>query len=141
MSHSVARGPRTWRVLRTGLVLACVCALTACSGLFSRNTFGDAADSSRGILIGSLHPKQSPQLALYYTQTVDWKPCHTTLECGTVLVPIDWQNVTSQSISLALVKHPAHGTSNGELLVNPGGPGGSGVLPWRRVASTASSTV
>ncbi len=41
--------------------------------------------------------------------------------------PIDWQHVGTASISLALVEHPATGASQGDLLVNPGGPGGSGV--------------
>ena len=92
--------------------------------------------------ISMLRPKQSSQLALYYAQTISWTSCHQTLECGSVVVPIDWQNVTSRSISLALVKHPARGVSHGELLVNPGGPGGSGVdLVEAGVANVVDSVI
>ncbi len=127
MSHNGARGPGLRQLLRAGLAIACVLTLGACSVLFPRNTYGESNGSSGGILISSLRPKQSPQLAHYYAQTIAWTPCHKTLRCASVLVPVDWQNVTSQSVSLALVEHPASGSSHGELLVNPGGPGGSGV--------------
>ena len=79
-----------------------------------------------GVTIAALRPKKTAA-AKYYGQRIDWKPCHKTLKCGSVRVPIDWQHVTGDSIDIALVVHPAAGVSLGDLLVNPGGPGGSGV--------------
>ena len=127
MSHNEARGPRPGRFLRAGFVFSCVLALTACSGLFPGATFSKSNHSGGGILIASLRPKQTAALIPYYSQKVAWASCHSTLDCATVRVPVDWQHVTTESISLALVKHPARGISHGDLLVNPGGPGGSGV--------------
>ncbi len=40
---------------------------------------------------------------------------------------MNWAEPGQASISLALIRHPASGTSHGSLLVNPGGPGASGV--------------
>jgi pimeloyl-ACP methyl ester carboxylesterase len=101
-------------------------ALTACSGLFPHPTYEDST-ADGGITVASLRPKQTAALKTYYAQTAHWAVCHHNLECATVRVPVDWQHVTSDSISLALVRHRATGRSLGDLVVNPGGPGGSGV--------------
>ncbi|MFI8962252.1 alpha/beta hydrolase [Streptomyces sp. NPDC053493] len=60
-----------------------------------------------------------------------WTDCPTKaypkLQCGTLRVPLNHDDPGGRSISLALtrVAHTAR-TSQGPLLVNPGGPGGSG---------------
>lgn len=64
--------------------------------------------------------------------TVDWHACDDApapFECATVPVPLDRAHPNGQKIALALVKLPATNPSGaiGPLLVNPGGPGGSGV--------------
>ncbi|MGX1668429.1 alpha/beta hydrolase [Streptomyces sp. NPDC055400] len=61
-----------------------------------------------------------------------WKDCGTkkypTLQCSSVRVPLDHDRPGGEQITLALsrVRHTAK-TSQGPLLVNPGGPGGSGL--------------
>ncbi|WAL98884.1 alpha/beta hydrolase [Streptomyces sp. Je 1-369] len=61
-----------------------------------------------------------------------WKKCATkaypTLQCASLKVPLDHQEPHGRQITLALtrVPHTAR-TSQGPLLVNPGGPGGSGL--------------
>jgi pimeloyl-ACP methyl ester carboxylesterase len=128
MSHNGARGRRPRRFLTAGLVFVSVITLTACAALFPRPSNDDSNRSdSSGITIASLRPAQTSALRSYYAQKLIWTPCHQTLQCSIVRVPVDWQKVTSTSISLALVKHSARGTSVGDLVVNPGGPGGSGV--------------
>lgn len=62
----------------------------------------------------------------FYGQAVSWEPCGDGLRCATVAAPIDWDSPADGSIELALVEHPATGVSQGSLLLNPGGPGGSG---------------
>ncbi|WP_309615555.1 alpha/beta hydrolase [Salinibacterium sp.] len=62
----------------------------------------------------------------FYGQTLVWTECGKGLECATAKAPIDWDAPAGGAIDLALVKHPASGTAQGSLLVNPGGPGGSG---------------
>jgi pimeloyl-ACP methyl ester carboxylesterase len=60
-----------------------------------------------------------------------WKACaqDETAECATLTVPVDWSDPYGPSIVLALARRPATGPASriGTLIVNPGGPGGSGV--------------
>ena len=62
----------------------------------------------------------------FYSQTLTWDSCGGGLQCATAHAPIDWDAPADGSIELALVKQPATGTAQGSLLLNPGGPGGSG---------------
>ena len=62
----------------------------------------------------------------FYSQTLSWERCGDGQECTTVKAPIDWDSPADGAIDLALVKHLATGTKQGSLLLNPGGPGGSG---------------
>ncbi|TVT48891.1 alpha/beta hydrolase [Amycolatopsis rhizosphaerae] len=65
------------------------------------------------------------------TGTVDWKPCPDAagVECGTVSVPIDWSAPSGAKIEIALARRKASDPAAriGSLLMDPGGPGGSGV--------------
>ncbi|MBX7268134.1 alpha/beta fold hydrolase [Micromonospora sp. Llam7] len=62
---------------------------------------------------------------------VQWAPCEqdTSALCGTLEVPVDWSDPDGPTIELALAKRPATepAVRRGSLIVNPGGPGGSGV--------------
>ncbi|WP_055493754.1 alpha/beta hydrolase [Streptomyces sp. TP-A0356] len=75
-----------------------------------------------------------------------WKKCGTTeyptLQCASVTVPLDYAHPRGRQITLALsrVPHTAK-TSQGPLLVNPGGPGGSGLKLAGFVASSLPKAV
>ncbi|MFE2881501.1 alpha/beta hydrolase [Streptomyces sp. NPDC059272] len=75
-----------------------------------------------------------------------WKKCATTnyptLQCSSVQVPLDHANPHGKQITLALsrVPHTAK-TYQGPLLVNPGGPGGSGLTLAGFVASSLPKAV
>jgi pimeloyl-ACP methyl ester carboxylesterase len=73
--------------------------------------------------------RQAPEgFEQYYGQALEWKDCEDGLECATASAPVSWQDAESGSIELALVRDPADGRDpEGSLLVNPGGPGASGV--------------
>ncbi|MFD1321270.1 alpha/beta fold hydrolase [Micromonospora sonneratiae] len=62
---------------------------------------------------------------------VDWQPCADApgVQCGTLTVPIDWNRPDGGTIDLALARRPATDPARriGSLVINPGGPGGSGV--------------
>nr|WP_325096704.1 alpha/beta hydrolase [Mycolicibacterium vinylchloridicum] len=59
---------------------------------------------------------------------VKWSPCRTAgAECGEVEVPVDYGEDSGDVARLALIRFPATGQKIGSLVVNPGGPGGSGV--------------
>ncbi|MEU6310794.1 alpha/beta hydrolase [Streptomyces sp. NPDC047014] len=60
-----------------------------------------------------------------------WAACATprfpTLQCASLKVPLDHDDPAGRQITLALTRVPHTAkTSQGPLLVNPGGPGGSG---------------
>jgi pimeloyl-ACP methyl ester carboxylesterase len=63
--------------------------------------------------------------------SISWTPCaeDPTAECGTLSVPIDWAKPNGPKVDLALARRKATDPSAriGSLIINPGGPGGSGV--------------
>jgi pimeloyl-ACP methyl ester carboxylesterase len=60
-----------------------------------------------------------------------WKPCaeDDTAQCATLRVPVDRADPYSARIGVAVARRPATDPARriGTLVVNPGGPGGSGV--------------
>jgi pimeloyl-ACP methyl ester carboxylesterase len=66
------------------------------------------------------------ELEQFYKQDVTWKNCGGGSDCTTLKAPVDWAAPGGDQIELAVSRHKATGTSMGSLLVNPGGPGGSG---------------
>ncbi len=77
---------------------------------------------------------------------LSWKPCGTTnypaLQCASLEVPLDHTRPHGRQITLALsrVPHTAK-TYQGPLLVNPGGPGGSGLTLAGFVATSLPRAV
>ena len=59
---------------------------------------------------------------------VDWAPCGA-LQCGSVTVPLDYDRPAGPTIQVAVARHPADIPSEriGSIVINPGGPGGSGI--------------
>src|SRR5690554_5677940 len=68
----------------------------------------------------------APELASFYSQVLTWRPCHEQFQCATAMAPLDWSDPQRDSIELALIRHTAN-SPRASLLINPGGPGGSGV--------------
>jgi pimeloyl-ACP methyl ester carboxylesterase len=70
----------------------------------------------------------TPDLAPFYSQKLDWKKCGRDF-CTHLKVPLDYANPSAVTIKLAVLMVPAQKKSAriGALVVNPGGPGGSGV--------------
>ncbi|MCE6999743.1 alpha/beta hydrolase [Saccharothrix sp. S26] len=62
---------------------------------------------------------------------IDWRPCPelAEVECGTLRLPIDWANPRGEEFDLAVARRKATDPAKriGALVINPGGPGGSGV--------------
>jgi pimeloyl-ACP methyl ester carboxylesterase len=71
-------------------------------------------------------PGTDPALARFYDQKLKWRECGRAA-CALLTVPLDYQDPDAKSIQLAVLKVPAQGRRIGSLVVNPGGPGGSGV--------------
>ena len=77
---------------------------------------------------GSDEPPR-PALRRFYAQELAWEPCRGEFECATLDVPLDYDEPDGDTVELALLKAPALDPASrvGSLVVNPGGPGGSGV--------------
>ncbi|WP_204358619.1 alpha/beta hydrolase [Streptosporangium sp. 'caverna'] len=62
---------------------------------------------------------------------ITWTPCaeNSAVECGTLTLPVDWNAPTGETFELALARRKATDPAAriGSLVVNPGGPGSSGV--------------
>lgn len=69
------------------------------------------------------------ELRDYYQQEIAWQPCADGFECGRLTVPLDYDEPAGQRIDLAVIRLPASDPDRriASLLVNPGGPGASGV--------------
>lgn len=63
----------------------------------------------------------------FYSQVLRWRSCDSTFQCATAKAPLDWKNPAEGEIDLALIRSGSTGKRLGSLLVNPGGPGASGV--------------
>jgi pimeloyl-ACP methyl ester carboxylesterase len=68
-----------------------------------------------------------PALKPFYSQKVDWTDCGKRLLCGKVLVPTNWSDPASGSLSIAVAFRAADiAKPLGSVIFNPGGPGASG---------------
>ena len=67
-----------------------------------------------------------PDLEVFYKQDLTWYDLGNRVDETTVTVPLDWDDPTGDTIELAVARHNATGDSMGSMLMNPGGPGGSG---------------
>ncbi|MBV6696538.1 alpha/beta hydrolase [Kitasatospora aureofaciens] len=82
-----------------------------------------------------------PALKPFYGQQIAWAACPADpqaekakidisgMQCGKLHVPLDYANATKDALDVALIKLPAAKPDQkvGSLMVNPGGPGESGV--------------
>jgi pimeloyl-ACP methyl ester carboxylesterase len=125
---------------RIVLIVAATVALAGCSVLpWVQETAeptpitGDAGPTLSG-------PPENPEAAAVYQQSVTWRACGD-LECASIDVPIDWSEPDGATVALALARRPADNpdTRVGSLLVNPGGPGGSGIDLVKNVDTFASA--
>jgi pimeloyl-ACP methyl ester carboxylesterase len=66
--------------------------------------------------------------ASLYSQKIAWRDCGNGFQCGSIQVPLDYAHPTGTLLTLAVIRLPAEGGQRkGSLVLNPGGPGGSGV--------------
>ncbi|MGN9809565.1 alpha/beta hydrolase [Micromonospora sp. BQ11] len=91
----------------------------------------------------------STALQRYYDQKLQWKGCtdfatsprekeilgKSPAQCAWLSVPLDYDDPQGTSTTVAVLRVAARGESQGSLLFNPGGPGGSGVLGGLAVAT------
>ncbi|HEU0192368.1 MAG TPA: alpha/beta hydrolase, partial [Mycobacterium sp.] len=124
------RGRIARSVLACIVIAAAVCTVGSCTRV----------TSGRAVL-------SAPRIG----QPVQWEKCRlspdTTVKvpgdarCGSIAVPIDYNRLDGGTAQLAMIRFPATRDKIGSLLVNPGGPGESGIEAAVGLVSTIPSQV
>src|SRR4051794_32986288 len=82
-----------------------------------------------------------PELSRFYDQQLSWGGCadyatsapdraafaDPALECARLEVPLDYNQPDGRTAQIGVLRHRASGDRIGSLVVNPGGPGASGM--------------
>jgi len=118
-----------WIALSTALV---VLLLAGCAGGTGMNHTAVTRSTAPSTRAPDLGPAATGSAAVVDDPTpppLAWSSCGTGLQCATLTVPVDYAQPKGPSLALAVVRRPAAPTSQrlGALVVNPGGPGASGV--------------
>ena len=73
--------------------------------------------------------KSPMSLSDYYSQELAWQDCYEDFQCTTLDVPVDYSDLTVGTFEISVLRYLAADQKNriGSLVVNPGGPGSSGV--------------
>jgi pimeloyl-ACP methyl ester carboxylesterase len=73
--------------------------------------------------------KPPTTLAGFYAQRLTWAPCYNNFRCARLYVPFDYARPDGPAFSLPVIELPAAKPAQriGPLVINPGGPGESGV--------------
>ena len=74
----------------------------------------------------SMSSSADADLAAFYDQELSWDGCGGGFDCATLTVPADYANPTAGTVEIEVVRLKAD-DPQGSLVLNPGGPGGSGV--------------
>jgi len=65
-------------------------------------------------------------LQKFYQQSLTWTKRGGAIDSTFVTVPLSWDDPGGATIKIAIARHSAGSGKLGSLLINPGGPGGSG---------------
>ena len=132
-----ARQARTAAVL----VVCAALAVTACGRSGDRKERPFDPDATKA---------PSSDLQEYYSQTLDWRPCDDEpaftpaasdtrlrgLQCAWLTVPMDYADPDGETIEIAVARSLT-ADAVGSVVINPGGPGGSGIDFVYQVADQA----
>ncbi|MFV0633335.1 alpha/beta hydrolase [Demequina sp.] len=117
--------------------LAAVAAAVLLVGCVPEKTQVSPEDSATPSTGGTASPGNTQGIDVY-EQDVEWSQCGE-LDCATVQVPLDWSEPDGATISVAINRYPARDQDAriGSLLINPGGPGASGLDYTEVLAASA----
>jgi pimeloyl-ACP methyl ester carboxylesterase len=145
-----SRGPFVAAGLVAGLVVVALAA-TACSSV----DFGSSQPASVVEKHGPVGPVPAG-LTSFYSQPLAWGDCQSYavdeddqqayradgLQCARLTLPLDYDNPKEATITIGVMRIRATDQSQriGSLVVNPGGPGGSGMELVANMQKTWSGT-
>ena len=114
-------------------VLAAACSSGGAPAAEREDTSTPAPDATVGVETG---------LEQFYEQRVVWEPCDEEFQCTVLRVPLDYDRPEGEVIDIAVLRAPATGGDRlGSLVVNPGGPGASGLNYVRGARAVVSGAV
>lgn len=106
--------------MKRGLALAAALVVTMVAGCTGDPGETPGNDTTRGS--ASASPAQD-----VYDQHLNWSTCYESFQCATVKVPLNWDKPDADTIGIAVIRTKPKKSDHGTILVDPGGPGGSGV--------------
>lgn len=123
-----------------GLVVAAL-TLAACTSGVGSTTSSNGGWGAKAT--PTVEPGVAADLERYYMQRLSWRGCGDGFQCATLTVPMDYAHPTVRDLHLALIRLPASSKHSriGALVINPGGPGGSGIQYARNASSGISDAV
>ncbi len=81
-------------------------------------------------------PSPTATVPAFTAAPLVWRSCDTKYQCATMTVPLDYAQPTGTKIGIAVIRLPAPTKDRiGSVVINPGGPGGSGISYELGVAS------
>ncbi|MDV8054357.1 MULTISPECIES: alpha/beta hydrolase [unclassified Rhodococcus (in: high G+C Gram-positive bacteria)] len=135
------------RTMKTAVAMSAVAVVLAgCSGPEPTATPENSAvpDASSPASVAGPIPSG---LEAFYTQTLEWESCDSyntdgselgsAVECAMVTVPLDYADPEGRTIEVAISRTKATGEKIGSVLMNPGGPGSSGLYLAGQAEGTA----
>lgn len=129
-------------LVRSGaVVIAAVVTLASCSSdgdsasVVTATPSTDAVDTTDAVETTAPAGDFDP-----YAQTLEWTECDAG-ECAEVTVPIDYDDPSVGTTTIAMNRRAASGDKIGTLFLNPGGPGGSGLQMTGPFVERVSSDV
>lgn len=148
------------RLLRSVAVLAIVCAVGGCTA----STAGQFPDDDGGVIPDggpvpyppSATGRVTQGLERFYSQRLSWGGCRPfvttdrdreafedlTFQCARLEVPLDYAQPQGRTARIGLLRRPADNPPErvGSLIVNPGGPGISGMGAVATLAKAVNGT-
>jgi pimeloyl-ACP methyl ester carboxylesterase len=123
-------GGRTRTTRGVALAASIVLLAGACAG--GSASTPPSATTSPSSTASAVAPTPSPAAA------VAWRACGSGLECTRIAVPLDHARPSGQAIWIYLARRPATDPAHrlGSLVLNYGGPGGSGITMLRHQATS-----
>ncbi|MDN5929841.1 MAG: alpha/beta hydrolase [Pseudonocardia sp.] len=129
------------RVAAPAVVLAVAALVAGCT----------TTTAGRGFAAGAAVPAG---LESFYDQELTWGPCapfavtpddveayaDPALDCTTVTVPLDYSRPGGETARIGVLRKKATGDRIGSLLINPGGPGASGMSYGPSLAGQIAGT-
>ncbi|KAF8990030.1 hypothetical protein BDZ89DRAFT_1087313, partial [Hymenopellis radicata] len=105
--------------------------------------------SQLGLALAFLAPARLPRplIGLLYiepSRNLTWVECFEKFQCTRLQVPLDYSNEAGATAAIAVIKYASTAPVEdyrGAVLINPGGPGGSGVIVLQTFGPLAAALI